>query len=132
MEDARNKCCNFISHWDEERIVALVHQTFEVLKLLVEFLLDVMFHFMRDQPTCDFLAYLRHNSEIIRREVLATLFVCNFKTTDGVVAELDWNKEDVLDCLVESLVDLEVVTQFLTDIITLNLAEMLGLARVED
>jgi hypothetical protein len=46
--------CNYTRHFREHRnqqcVVTLVHQSFKVLELIIELLLDVVLHLMSDQP----------------------------------------------------------------------------------
>ena len=52
-------------HWDEESVICLVHEALVVLDLVVELLLDVVFHLVRDESACDFIGYLAEKSEVI-------------------------------------------------------------------
>ena len=87
---------------------------------------------MRDKPAGNLLAYLRHNCEVVCREVLVALLVGHFEAAYGVIAELDWDEEGVADHLVQSFIDSNVVAKFFADVFTLHLAEVLGLPGVED
>ena len=73
-------------------MVCLVHKPLVILNLVVELLLDVVFHLMRYETAGDFIGHLTKQSEIIRCEVLITLFVRDFKYSNGMITELYWDQ----------------------------------------
>ena len=66
-------------------MIGLVHEAFVVLHLVVKLLLDVVFHLVRDESACDFIGYLAEKSEVVRREVLVSLLIGDFKNANCVI-----------------------------------------------
>lgn len=94
-----NQRCHFRNHRNHQSIVTLIHEAFVVLEFIIELLLDVVLHLMWDQTTCNLFANLGHQSKVIRCEVLIAFFICHFKASNCVVAELYWNEQHIFDDL---------------------------------
>ena len=120
------------NHGYEERMVRLVHQSFEILDLFVVLLLDVILHLMRDKATCDLISHLAQKSEVIRCEVLVSFLIGNLKDSNSMIAKLDWNEEDIPHDLMQFLIHGHVITKLFTNRLVLSSFEMPGLTCVED
>ena len=71
-------------------MIALIHQSLEILGLLIEFLLDVVLHLVGDETTSNFICNLTDESEVIRCKILIGLLVGNFKNTYCMTTKFDW------------------------------------------
>ena len=58
LEDVLQHLSHFCDHWDKESVIGLIHEALVVLDLVVELLLDVVFHFVRDQSARYFISHL--------------------------------------------------------------------------
>ena len=121
----------FCDHGYEEGVVCLVHEPFVILHLVVELLLDVVFHLVRYEPAGNLIGHLAEQSEIIWGKVLITLFVCNLKYTDGMISKLDWDQEHISYDLMQLLVHRHVLAELIPHIIILSSFEVTRLARVK-
>ena len=77
-------------HGHQESMIALIHQSLEILGLLIEFLLDVVLHLMGDETTCNLICNLTDESEVIRCKILIGLLVGYFKYTYCMTTQFDW------------------------------------------
>ena len=82
----------FCDHGYEEGVVCLVHEPFVILHLVVELLLDVVFHLMGYESAGNLIGHLAQQSKIIRGEVLISFFVRYLKYPNSMITELDWDK----------------------------------------
>ena len=103
------------NHGHEERMVSLIHQSFEILDLFVVLLLNIVLHLMRNEATCDLISHLAQKREVIRCKVLVSFFVSNLKDTDSMIAKLYWNEEDVPHYLMQLLVHGHVIAKLFTN-----------------
>ena len=55
---------------------------------------------MGDKTGCNLFSKLTDESKVVCGEVLCPFLVCNFKNSDRMVAELDWNEHNIFDNLV--------------------------------
>ena len=65
FEDVLHNRVDLSDHRDEEYVVGLVHEALVVLNLVIELLLDVVFHLVRDQPACNLVCDMTQQSEVI-------------------------------------------------------------------
>lgn len=113
-------------------MVRLIHEALVVLDLVVKLFLYVVLHLVGDQTRCNLISHLAQQSEVIRREVLVSFFVCHFEHADCVIAQFDWNEQHVADYLVQLLVHCHVVAQLFSNTLVLCAFEMPGLSSVEN
>ena len=67
-------------------MIGLIHEALVVLDLVVELLLDVVFHLVRDESACDFIGHLAEKSEVIGCKILVSLLIGDFKNADSMVS----------------------------------------------
>jgi hypothetical protein len=89
--------------WNQETIVTLVCQPFEVLNLVILFFADVVLHLVRYQPGSYFCANLLHQSKVIGSEFLVSFFVGHFKAANCVVSQFNRHEHDVSHYLMQLL-----------------------------
>ena len=77
---------DFSDHGHQESVIGLVHESLVVLDLVVELFLYVVLHLVGNQAARDLIRHLADQREVIRGEVLVTLFVGDLEDSDGVVA----------------------------------------------
>lgn len=112
FEDVLDDRAHLCYHGNKEDVVGLIHEALVVLDLVVEFLLDVVLHFMADQATGDFVCNMAEQGEIVRREVLIVLLVSHLKYSNRMISELNWDEKNITHDLVQLLIHGHVVTKF--------------------
>lgn len=123
---------DLVGHRNEVGIITVVEETLEVLDLVVELLLDVVFHLVGDEPRCDLLADLCQDCEVVGCKVLLTFLVSHLKNAYSVISKLDRNEKSIANRLVQTGVDVNVVAKLGDISWVLDSAEVLRLASVED
>ena len=112
-------------------MVSLVHEPLVVLDLVVEFLLDVVLHLVRDQATRNLICNLAEEGEVVGCEVLTALLVGHFEDADGVVAQFDRDQQHVAHYLVQLLIHGEILAKLFTHRLVLCALEVPRLTRIE-
>lgn len=96
-------------------MVGLVHETLVVLDLVVELLLDVIFHLVANQSAGNLISNVAQQCEIIRGKVLVVLLVSNLENTNSVITKFDRDEKHISHYLVQLLVHSHVITKLLPD-----------------
>lgn len=91
-----------------------------------------MLHLVSDEPTSDLFTKLGDDREVICRKVLATLLVCDLEAPNRMIAQFNRHEENISDNLMQLLIDLKIIAELIAAVFTLCLAEVFGLACVED
>ena len=113
-------------------MICLIHEALVVLDLVVELLLDVVFHLVRDESARDFIGHLAEKSEVIRCEILITFLIGDFKNANSMVSQLYRNEQNISHDLVELLIHGHVVTELFPHVFIHCLLEVPRLSRIED
>ena len=132
FEDVLEHLGHFGDHRDEESVVGLIHEALVVLDLVVELLLDVVFHLVRDESARDFIGHLAEKSEVIGCEILVSFLIGDFKNANSMVSQLNWNEQNIAHDLVELLIHGHVVTELFPHVFIHRLLEVPRLSRIED
>ena len=131
FENLLAQSVNLTNHRNQELIQTLIHQTFNVFQFFITFFLDVVFHFVRDQPVWNLVSYWLQHGNVIRCEILDFLFVGHFKASDSIIAEFDWHNQGIPCHSMQLLIKILIFTHLLNRLWSLTILDINWLAKVE-
>ena len=112
-------------------MIGLIHEAFVVLYLIIKLFLNIVLHLVRYQPACNLIRHLAQQREVIRCEVLITLFICDFKDTYCMITKLDWNEKYIANDLMKLLVHGHVISEFISHVFIHSFLEVSRLSCIE-